>query len=121
MLLDVETFRKRTEYDLDSLVDDLSSATARRGAEERTAWRNSLPAFARVLSHESLRDLHVRRSADLIVEYRLPASPCWADIVMLGRGSDVPAAGGGCEHLRQVVERSFHELLAGPKRRLWSE
>lgn len=94
MLLDVETFRKRTAYELDSLVEDLSRATARAGNEEKRAWRSSLPAFAQVLSHESLRGLHVhvRDPADVLVEYRLPASPSWADIVLLGRGRHGPAA-----------------------------
>ena len=94
MLLDVETFRKRTEYGLDSLIDDLQQKTRRGTPAERMAWRNSLPAFARVLSHPSLQGLHLQvgQSDGLIVEYRLPASPSWADIVMLGRGPKGPAA-----------------------------
>ena len=50
MLLDVDSFRQRVDYELDSLVSDLQTETRRSTPAEATAWRNSLPAFARVLS-----------------------------------------------------------------------
>lgn len=94
MLLDIETFRRRTEYELDQLVDDLERETHRSTRAERTAWRNSLPAFAKVVSHPALAGLHlhVGGSGDMMVEYRLPSSPSWADVVMLGRGPSGPSA-----------------------------
>jgi uncharacterized protein len=94
MLLDIETFRRRTEYELDQLVDDLQRETHRATPAERVAWRNSLPAFAKVVSHPSLRGMHVHVGGPgpLMVEYKLPASPSWADVVLLGRGPSGPAA-----------------------------
>jgi hypothetical protein len=93
MLLDVATFRRRTSYELDRLVDDLSKETRRSSPSERAAWRSSLPALADVLASPSLGDFHIRvgEPGDLMVEYRLPASPCFADAILLGRGSQGPA------------------------------
>ena len=93
MLLDVETFQRRTEYELDTLVDDLQRETHRATPAERAAWRASLPAFAKVVAHPSLRGFHLQLGGrgDLMVEYKLPASPCWADVVLLGRGKTRPA------------------------------
>jgi hypothetical protein len=94
MLLDVESFRRRTRYDLDGLVADLAAETHRSTAEERTAWRNSLPTVADVLGHDSLRGFHLHLGArgGLVVEYRLPATAHWADLVLLGRGANGPSA-----------------------------
>jgi hypothetical protein len=94
MLLDVETFRRRTKFELDQLVDDLQARTHRATPSERAAWRASLPIFAEVVSHASLSGfhLHVGGRGDLMVEYKLPASPSWADVVLLGRGPRGPVA-----------------------------
>ncbi len=94
MLLDVETFRRRTKFELDQLVDDLQRETHRSTPAERAAWRASLPIFAEVVSHPSLRGfhLHVGGRGELMVEYKLPASPSWADVILLGRGPSGPAA-----------------------------
>jgi hypothetical protein len=94
MLLDVATFRKRAEYGLDSLVDDLRDHTGRANADEIRAWRNSLPALAKVLGNGTLDGIHVQigSRSNVAVEYRLPASPSWADAVLLGAGPAGPAA-----------------------------
>ena len=94
MLLDVDTFRRRTKYELDQFVDDLQRETRRATPAERTAWCASLPIFADVVAHPSLRGFHLQVGGrgDLMVEYKLPASPCWADVVLLGRGVKRPAA-----------------------------
>lgn len=94
MLLDVETFRKRTQFELDQLIDELQRETHRATPAERTAWRSSLPAFAEAVSHPSLSGFHLQVGGrgELVVEYKLPASPCWADVVLLGRGPNGPAA-----------------------------
>lgn len=94
MLLDVDQFRERTAYDLDRLVSDLQDETRRGGASEASAWRNSLPALAGVLSHEALKGFHVHLGSrgDVAVEYRLPASASWADVVLLGRDESKPTA-----------------------------
>ncbi len=94
MLIDVETFRRRTKFELDQLVDDLQRETHRATPAERTAWRASLPIFADVVSHPSLRGFHLQVGGHgaVMVEYRLPASPSWADVVLLGRGETRPVA-----------------------------
>ena len=94
MLLDVESFRQRVDYELDSLVSDLQTETRRSTPAEATAWRNSLPAFARVLSDNRLKGFHVHigHKGDLMVEYKLPASACWADLVLLGSDNDGASA-----------------------------
>jgi uncharacterized protein len=94
MLMDVDTFRRRTEYELDGLVGDLRVQTARGSPAELKAWRNSLPALARVLSDPQLGGFHVHLGVrgNLLVEYRLPATANWADVVLLGAGESGPAA-----------------------------
>jgi hypothetical protein len=99
VLLDVATFRHRTVYELDHLVEDLERKTHRGTPEERKAWRSSLPKLAHALSDDSLQGFHLhvgRPDAtthdSLVLEYRLPASPCWADAVLLGQGERNPAA-----------------------------
>jgi len=94
VLLDVASFRHRVDYDLDGLVSDLQDETRRGSQAEATAWRNSLPAFADVLSHEALKGFHIHlgKRGDVAVEYRLPASASWADVVLLGRDHRKPSA-----------------------------
>jgi hypothetical protein len=94
VLLDIDTFRRRTRYDLDGLVSELAHETHRATPAELTAWRNSLPSVAAVLAHDSLRGFHIHlgERGRLVVEYRLPSSPYWADLVLLGRGKDGPSA-----------------------------
>lgn len=94
MLLDVGSFRQRVKFGLDGLVAELQSETRRSTPTEAAAWRNSLPALADVLDHEALEPFHIQVGApgDLAVEYRLPASSSWADVVLLGRANDKPAA-----------------------------
>jgi hypothetical protein len=94
MLLDIDTFRRRTQYDLDGLVNDLVRETHRATPAELTAWRNSLPSVAAVLAHDSLRGFHIHlgERGRMVVEYRLPSSAFWADLVLLGRGREGPSA-----------------------------
>jgi hypothetical protein len=68
--------------------------TGRIGEKERFAWMVSLDRAAHVLSHESLSDfhLHVGQRGSVSVEYRLPASASWCDLVVLGRNETQPAA-----------------------------
>jgi hypothetical protein len=99
MLLDIATFRHRTQFELDLLVEELERKTHRRTPGERTAWRQSLPKLALALSDDALQGFHLhvgRTEPDaeqaLVLEYRLPASPAWADIVLLGHGDRNPVA-----------------------------
>ncbi len=96
MLLEVAEFRQSVESDLDGLVTGLQAETCRRGEAEASAWKSSLPAIADVLRDPALAKFHLLlgggRSGDVALEYRLPASASWADVVLLGRGKEKPAA-----------------------------
>lgn len=97
MLLTIEDFVRRTQSDLPSLTRSLQDATARYGDEEVRAWERSLPVLAAALSAKPLAGMHVavrsKEQAGVHVEYRLPASNAWADVVLLGRDSESrPAA-----------------------------
>ncbi|WP_419191163.1 DNA/RNA helicase domain-containing protein [Saltatorellus ferox] len=94
MLLDVQAFRRRVQFDLDGLVGDLQQETRRASPGEAGAWRNSLPALSDVLVSDDLQSFHVQVGSlgSLALEYRLPASTSWADAVLLGRGETRPSA-----------------------------
>lgn len=94
MLLTVSDFRRRVHQDMDALVVDLQEHTHRRGFEEANAWRASLPKVASLLDASAPADIHVLlpRAENLALEYRLPASSSWADLVLLGRNGEGPTA-----------------------------
>lgn len=71
---------------MDDLVVRLKDVTGRDTPEEEEAWRNSLPQVSRMLSHSSLAHLHLYFGGrgQLSLEYPLPASASWCDLVLLG-------------------------------------
>ena len=92
MLLTVHDFVQRTKSDLSGLARQLQQKTARYGEEEALAWKRSLPTLAEALGSVKLEKLHlVVRSKDqpaVDLEYRLPASNSWADVVLLGKNRE---------------------------------
>jgi hypothetical protein len=94
VLIDVRSFCQRVESDLNGLIDDLQSLTGRYGTSETMAWQASLPKLSVLLAKPHLQDFHLylSESGSLSLEYRLPASSSWCDVVMLGRGPKKPAA-----------------------------
>jgi hypothetical protein len=92
MLFTIEDFIRRTRQDLNGLTRRLQEQTARFGHEEARAWERSLPALATALESDRLGSLHVavrsKEESGLNIEYRLPASNSWADVVLLGRNRD---------------------------------
>lgn len=90
----VGEFCRHVGQNLNGLVDDLQRLTGRTGENERLAWMWSLDRAARVLNHPTLADfhLHVGQRGSVSVEYRLPASASWCDLVVLGRNPIQPAA-----------------------------
>ena len=94
MLISVDEFCRRTQADLECLVEDLQDRTGRRGDAEAVAWRSSLPKVAEVLARTDLGGAHLafNRKQGLELEYRLPASSAWTDAVLLGRGPNGPRA-----------------------------
>jgi hypothetical protein len=97
MLLTIEDFIRRTRMDLKGLTRSLQDATARYGEEEARAWERSLPTLATALDATPLAGMHVavrsQEQSGVAIEYRLPASNAWADVVLLGRNAEKrPAA-----------------------------
>jgi uncharacterized protein len=94
MLITVNEFRLRARTEVNDLVSELQLATGRYGEEEANAWKQSLPRLATVLSSESLgaAHLYVRDSGHLDLEYQLPSSGSFADVVLLGKHGSTPSA-----------------------------
>ena len=87
MLLTISQFKERVYGRMDALVDELQELTGRTTPEEEQAWRRSLPLVARVFDDPSLDPLHLYFGSEgnLGIEYQLPASSSWCDIVLLGQ------------------------------------
>jgi uncharacterized protein len=97
VLLEVQAFCERVERDVNGLVDELQDLTGRTGDAERTAWRASLTKVSTLLAKPELAGfrechLHLAQRGGLSIEYRLPASSSWCDVVLLGRGEHAPSA-----------------------------
>lgn len=95
MLLTVAEFRERVLGNkLDTLLDELSELTGRSTNEERSAWNSSFKRLAEILDSKSLASIHLYLGdlGNLSLEYRLPASSSWCDLVLLGHNGQSPAA-----------------------------
>jgi len=79
---------------MDELVGSLKEVTGRNTPEEEKAWRASLPQLSRMLSSASLAQLHLYFGGrgKLALEYPLPSSASWCDVVLLGRHQEGNAA-----------------------------
>jgi len=94
MLITVEDLRQRVRSDLPALVSQLQESTGRYGTDEAYAWGESLPRLCDLLSAPSMQPLHLYCGGrgDLALEYQLPASASWVDIVLLGANDRSPSA-----------------------------
>lgn len=94
MLITVEDLRERVRNDLPGLVSQLQESTGRYGTAEAYAWAESLPRLCELLSAPSMQPLHLYCGGrgDLALEYQLPASASWADVVLLGANDRSPSA-----------------------------
>ena len=95
--MEVQQFCDRVERDLNGLVDELQALTGRSGANERAAWQASLQRVSVLLAQPQLQafrecHLHLGQHGGMSLEYRLPASSSWCDLVLLGRGDERPSA-----------------------------
>src|SRR6267143_5630747 len=86
MLITIEHFRSRVADDCASLVAELQELTGRYGLEEAQAWQNSLGTLSQVFQAPSFQPLHLYFGSrgHLALEYQLPASASWCDVVLLG-------------------------------------
>jgi len=94
MLLTVKQFINRVNNDLNRLVEELQDHTGRSGNEESEAWRESFPAILPALARIPNPDIHIHFAdrGQLSLEYRLPASFSFADLVLLGAHDGRPSA-----------------------------
>lgn len=94
MLITVGDFVDRVEHGLPDLVADLQDVTGRSGDEEKKAWEESFAAILPVLKDLNQPDLQIYFSENgpMSLEYRLPASFSFADLVLLGNHNNQPAA-----------------------------
>lgn len=94
MLITIEHFRSRVEDDCAGLVAELQDLTGRYGPEEAQAWQNSLGTLSRVFQDPSFQPLHLYFGSrgHLALEYQLPASSSWCDVVLLGAHNSTGSA-----------------------------
>jgi hypothetical protein len=94
MLVTIEEFRSRVDSDCQGLIADLQALTGRYGTNEARAWENSLQKLSTVFQAQSFQPLHLYFGArgNLALEYQLPASGSWCDVVLLGAHRDQSAA-----------------------------
>ena len=95
MLITVGEFCGRVEDDLNGFVDELQSRTGRSTESERASWQKSLGRLSVALADDRLKRFHIHLNdsrGSLIVEYRLPASSSWCDVVLLGNTGKRPSA-----------------------------
>ena len=94
MIIEVKEFHERIKTDLSNLVTDLQAVTGRCSKEESSAWRNSLPRLAKIFSSPGFDPLHLHfnGAGALSLEYQLPASSSWCDVVLLGKKNETPGA-----------------------------
>ena len=86
MLVTIEQFRSRVENDRAGLIADLQALTGRYGSEEAHAWENSLGRLSAIFQAPAFQPLHLYFGSrgHLALEYQLPASSSWCDVVLLG-------------------------------------
>src|SRR3989442_8814084 len=82
------------EDDGASLVPELQNLTGRYGSDEAEAWQNSLGKLSQVFQAPSFQPLHLYFGSrgHLALEYQLPASSSWCDVVLLGAHDSRPSA-----------------------------
>jgi len=94
MLTTVDQFRTRVDHNCAELISELQSLTGRYGSEEASAWDRSLKQMSRIFQAESFKPLHMYFGSrgNLALEYQLPASSSWCDVVLLGKHQSKPSA-----------------------------
>ena len=97
MLMEVQELCDRVDRHFNDLLDELQDLTGRYGDEERRAWQASLKVLSGLLARPQLasfRECHVyvESRGNLSLEYRLPSSSSWCDVVLLGRKEASPSA-----------------------------
>lgn len=94
MLLTFEEFHSRVREDMNGMISDLADWTGRGGDEEVESWRQSLPAVSDAFRDSRFDSLQLffGCKGNCSLEYRLPASFAFSDVVLLGRHTGRPSA-----------------------------
>ena len=94
MLITIQEFRDRVANDSAGFVLRLQEETGRYGTDEADAWQTSFAKLSQAFNKPSLQGLHLyfQGSGNVALEYQLPASSSWADVVLLGAHDDKPSA-----------------------------
>ena len=94
MLITIEEFRQYVANDSKGLILRLQEETGRYGTQEAEAWQSSFTKLSQALDKPSLQSLHLyfQGSGSVALEYQLPASSSWADVVLLGARNNKPSA-----------------------------
>ena len=94
MLVTIDQFRQRIATDISGVVAELQELTGRYGTEEAHAWESSLTKLSSAFAAPSFQPLHLYFGSrgNLALEYQLPASSSWCDVVLLGAHDSKPAA-----------------------------
>jgi uncharacterized protein len=94
MLITIEEFRHRIANDSAGLVLRLQEETGRYGTDEADAWQSSFTKLSQAFNKPLLQGLHLyfQGRGNVALEYQLPASSSWADVVLLGARDDKPSA-----------------------------
>jgi len=87
MLITIDELNRWFRQDPAGVVGKVQEETGRYGSEEAKAWQRSIRIMLQVFRAPSFQPLHLyfERRGHLALEYQLPASSSWADVVMLGR------------------------------------
>jgi hypothetical protein len=87
MLITIDELNRWFSEDPAGVVGRVQEETGRYGSEEARAWQRSIRIMLQVFRAPSFQPLHLyfERRGHLALEYQLPASSSWADVVMLGR------------------------------------
>jgi hypothetical protein len=90
----VAELRARVSNDLHTLVRDLQEMTGRFGDAEAGAWTASLPKLSTALAIPALQPMHLyfEGRGQVALEYQLPASSSWCDVVLLGSNENRASA-----------------------------
>jgi DUF2075 family protein len=94
MLTTIEGFRRRVDEDVVGLIVELQGLTGRYGTTEAEAWENSLRRLSWIFQAPSFQPLHLYFGSrgHLALEYQLPASAAWCDVVLLGAHNSTRSA-----------------------------
>lgn len=94
MLITIEEFRNRVANDSGGLVSRLQEETGRYGTDEADAWRSCFTKLSQAFDKPLLQHLHLyfQGRGNVALEYQLPASSSWADVVLLGSREEKPSA-----------------------------